>query len=119
MKFKYSYDKILRQDFGLPNFVNKDILDKEYTIKILNSFKTLGLSGIYLKLNENSIDSFKYFKIDNFLNLLEKYRTKYVQIIWTETGLIINDNISNFNKNEIWKFQNFKISPTLNRIYNK
>lgn len=120
MSFRDTHPKSLRQDFGLPNFVDGNVLERRYAIQVLTAFKTLGLNGVYIKVETGDMsENFKYVKIDKILNrLLQHGISKYVRIVWDVRGFYLDDNVKEFNSKDLWKFENFKLSPTLNILYN-
>ena len=118
--FRDTHPKFLKQDFGLPNFVDGDIMNREKTIKVLEAFKELGLSYVYVYSNKVQ-DSFKCFKVDKIINLLRFRSYTFVRLYLSDEGHIhIDDMNTQVTGNMItWDFDNFKLCPTLSLRYNK
>lgn len=119
MSFRDTHPKSLRQDFGLPNFVDGDVLERRYAYQVLAAFKNLGLNGVYIKVETGDMsENFKYVKVDKILNGLQHGISKYVRLVWDVRGFYLDDDVKEFSSEDLWKFDNFKLSPTLNRLYN-
>ena len=120
MSFRDTHPKSLRQDFGLPNFVDGNVLERRYAYQVLNAFKILGLNGVYIRVETGDMsENFKYVNIDKILNgLLQQGTSKYVRIVRGVEGFYLDDSVKEFNSKDLWKFENFKLSPTLNALYN-
>ena len=119
MSFRDTHPKSLRQDFGLPNFVDGDVLERRYAYQVLAAFKILGLNGVYIKVETGDMsENFKYVNVDKVLKGLQHGISKYVRLVWDVRGFYLDDDVKEFNSEDLWKFDNFKLSPTLNRLYN-
>lgn len=118
--FRDTHPKFLKQDFGLPNFVDGDIMNREKTIKVLEAFKELGLSYVYVYSNKVQ-DSFKCFKVDKVINLLRFRSYTFVGLYLSDEGTIHIDDMNTQVTGDMitWDFENFKLYPTLSLRYNK
>lgn len=122
MEFNYlTHPKHLRQDFGLPNFVTGDIINKNEVITILTAFSILGLNTIYINPNKYCYNSgnFMCVKVDRFINYLKDAKTDYVKILVNKNKLSIEEITSHkvLEDNLGWHFKDFKICPTLTKLY--
>lgn len=118
--FRDTHPKFLKQDFGLPNFVDGDIMNREKTIKVLEAFKELSLSYVYVYSNKVQ-DSFKCFKVDKVINLLRFRSYTFVVLYLSDEGTIHIDDMNTQVTGDMitWDFENFKLYPTLSLRYNK
>ncbi len=80
--FINTHPKSMLQKVGLPNFVDKDILDTKYTETILKSFHLLGLNVIYILIpkdnnnhNKYNNDDFICINIDTMIMRLKAINT--------------------------------------------
>lgn len=119
-----THPKSLLQRVGLPNFVDKDILDTKYTENILKAFHLLGLNVIYVILPGDSTHSndFLCYDISEVLVKLKEVNTRLCQLIikkelYSKDRLAFREVEVKENKKVTWAFDSCKISPYLNLVY--
>ena len=119
MSFRDTHPKSLRQEFGIPNFVDGDIMNRENTLRVLEAFKELGLSHVYVYSNKVQ-DNFKCFKVGKVISLLRFRSYTFVKLYLSDEGnLRIDDMNTQVTGDTItWDFDNFKLYPTLSLRYN-
>lgn len=122
--FINTHPKSMLQKVGLPNFVDKDILDTKYTETILKSFHLLGLNVIYVILPGDDIhnNEFLCYDISSILVKLKEVNTRLCQLVikkelYGKDGLTFREVEIEEGKKVTWAFDSYKISPYLNLIY--
>lgn len=119
-----THPKSMLQKVGLPNFVDKDILDTKYIISILEAFHLLGLNVIYVILpgDDTHNNDFLCYDISNVLVKLKEVNTRLCQLVIKKElhgkDRLTFREIETEEDNKItWVFDSYKISPYLNLIY--
>ena len=119
MSFRDTHPKSLRQEFGIPNFVDGDIMHREKTLRVLEAFKELGLSHVYVYSNKVQ-DNFKCFKVGKVISLLRFRSYTFVKLYLSDEGHLRIDDMNTQVTGDMitWDFDNFKLYPTLSLRYN-
>lgn len=122
--FINTHPKSILQTVGLPNFVDKDILNTKYIISILKSFHLLGLNVIYVILpgDDTHNNEFLCYDISDVLVKLKEVNTKLCQLVikkelYGKDSLTFREVEIEEGKKVTWAFDSYKISPYLNLIY--
>ena len=119
MSFRDTHPKSLIQEFGIPNFVDGDIMNREKTLRVLEAFKELGLSHVYVYSNKVQ-DNFKCFKVGKVISLLRFRSYTFVKLYLSDEGNLRIDDMNTQVTGDMitWDFDNFKLYPTLALRYN-
>ena len=119
-----THPKSLLQTVGLPNFVDKDILDTKYTEVILKSFHLLGLNVIYVILpgDDTHSNDFLCYDISHVLVKLKEINTRLCKLVIKKElhgkdRLTFREIETEEDNKVTWFFDSYKISPYLNLIY--
>lgn len=128
--FINTHPKSMLQKVGLPNFVDKDILNTKYIISILEAFKLLGLNIIYILIpkdnnnhNKYNNDDFIYINIDTMIMRLKAINTPLCQLIiksgpHKEKQWVIQAIIETKSIKDQYYFDSYKMAPYFNKLYN-
>lgn len=116
--FKDTHPNSLRQEFGIPNFVDGDIMNRERTARVLEAFKELGLSHVYVY--SEKLHDFKCFNVVRVIRLLRFCSHMFVRLYLSDGGNIRIDDMNTQVTGDMitWDFDNFKLYPTLALRYN-
>lgn len=115
--FRDTHPKSLRQEFGIPNFVDGDIMHRERTARVLEAFKELGLFHVYVY--SEKLHDFKCINVVKVIRLLRFRSYMFVKLYLSDGGIRIDDMNTQVTGDMItWDFDNFKLYPTLALRYN-
>lgn len=119
-----THPKSMLQKVGLPNFVDKDILDTKYTETILKAFHLLGLNVIYVILpgDDTHSNDFLCYDMSEVLVKLKDVKTRLCQLIikkepYSKSQLVFREVEVEEDEKVTWIFDSYKISPYLNGVY--